>query len=327
MLIDVSKADQLLAAPWAAAERRSALLALLRLLEARGYDFVTATPGTHTRVLARAPDQLARDLRDVLGWSRRFEPALLDAEVRDALRAAGAVAMEPDGRLRPLLRASRVEGRLFLHSAFPTDAPDSVFLGPDSYRFAQLIAAQLDHRATRVLDYGAGAGVGGIVAASLLDRAHLTLADINPRALVLASVNAEHAGVSHATERVEAPRDLAGSFDLIVTHPPFMIDSGRRAYRDGGDLYGARLSLEWVVQGLALLALGGRLVLHTGVSIVDGRDVLREALRERLPAIGVRLDYRELDPDIFSEDLDQPGYERVERIAAVGLVVERTGAV
>ncbi|MBW6531103.1 methyltransferase [Sphingomonas sp. RRHST34] len=325
MLTEVSEVDQRLAAPWAAAERRPALLALLRLLDARGYDHVTATPGTHARVVARDPERLGRDAREVLGWSRCFEHDALDPELLAALRAAGAVAIEPDGRLRPLLRASRVAGRLFLHSAFPTDAPDSVFLGPDSCRFAQLIAARLDPRATRVLDYGAGAGVGGIVAASLLDRAHLTLADVNPRALALASVNAEHFGVTHAIEQVQAPDDLAGAFDLIVTHPPFMIDAAKRAYRDGGDLYGARLSLEWVVQGLALLAPGGRLILNTGVSIVDGRDVLRDALRERLPAIGVRLDYRELDPDIFSEDLDQPGYDRVERIAAVGLVVERSG--
>jgi hypothetical protein len=325
MLTEVSEVDQRLTAPWAAAERRPALLALLRLLDARGYDHVTATPGTHARVVARDPERLGRDAREVLGWSRRFEHDALDPELLAALRAAGAIAIEPDGRLRPLLRASRVAGRLFLHSAFPTDAPDSVFLGPDSCRFAQLIAARLDPRATRVLDYGAGAGVGGIVAASLLDRAHLTLADVNPRALALASVNAEHAGVTHAIEQVQAPDDLAGAFDLIVTHPPFMIDAAKRAYRDGGDLYGARLSLEWVVQGLALLAPGGRLILHTGVSIVDGRDVLRDTLRERLPAIGVRLDYRELDPDIFSEDLDQPGYDRVERIAAVGLVVERSG--
>jgi len=35
------------------------------------------------------------------------------------------------------------------------------------------------------------------------------------------------------------------------------------------------------------------------------------------------MEYRELDPDIFSEDLDQPGYVYVERIAAVGLVIRR----
>ena len=31
--------------------------------------------------------------------------------------------------------------------------------------------------------------------------------------------------------------------------------------------------------------------------------------------------YEELDPDVFGEELEQPGYELVERIAAVGLKV------
>ena len=53
------------------------------------------------------------------------------------------------------------------------------------------------------------------------------------------------------------------------------------------------------------LAPGGRFILHTGVSIVDGRDVLLDALRERLPAIGWPGTIDLLDPDIFSEELDR----------------------
>ncbi|GGB20586.1 hypothetical protein GCM10011380_07710 [Sphingomonas metalli] len=326
MLTDIKPASAATAGDherWFAPERRAALLDLLRQLDAHGYDFVTATPATHRRVLARPGRQQAGALRDVLSWSLPFAPDLLDAEMLAALEAAGAVRALPGGRLAATLRVSRVEGRLFLHSAYPTLAQDSVFLGPDSHRFARWIAARLLPDAERILDYGAGAGVGGISAAGLVRRPHLTLADINPKALFLAGINADHAGIAHDTIKVAEPRAIAQRFDLIVTHPPFMIDAERRAYRDGGDLYGTRLSLEWVMQGLDLLAPGGRLILHTGVSIVDGRDVLREALRERLPAIGFGLDYEELDPDIFSEDLDQPGYAAVERISAIGLVVRR----
>lgn len=309
---------------WYDVGRREALLALLTLLEERSYDFVTPTPGTHARVLKRRETALARDARDVLGWSLPFQPATLDAPLFSALDAAGALQRLVDGRIAPLLRATRVEGRLFLHSAFPTLAQDSVFLGPDSYRFAQLIAARMVPEARRVLDYGAGAGVGGITAAGLARDSWLTLADVNPKALFLAGVNAEHAGLRFETIAVQAPREIARSFDLIVTHPPFMIDPEGRAYRDGGDLYGARLSLDWAIEGARMLAPGGRLILHTGVSIVDGRDVLLEALRQRLPATDVAMDYHELDPDIFSEDLDQPGYAGVDRIAAVGVVIRRT---
>jgi hypothetical protein len=36
--------------------------------------------------------------------------------------------------------------------------------------------------------------------------------------------------------------------------------------------------------------------------------------------------YGELDPDVFGEELDTPAYACAERIAAVGLVVQRPAA-
>ncbi|VWX54722.1 methyltransferase [Novosphingobium sp. 9U] len=308
---------------WFTPAARAPLLALLKALEARGYDFVTATPATHARVLSRADRKVAHALRDVLGWSLPFAPDLIEKDLRDLLEAASALAADEGDMLRSRLRVSRVEGTLFLHSAYPTSAHDAVFLGPDSHRFAQLITVRMRSSAHRLLDYGAGAGVGGIVAARAANRAHLTLADVNPKALFLASINAEHAGVDHTTVQVQTPEDLSGAFDLMVTHPPFMIDADRRAYRDGGDLYGGQLSLDWTLQGAQLLAPGGQLILHTGVSIVEGHDVLLNALRAQLPSDGFAIDYRELDPDIFSEELDSPAYSDVERIAAVGLVLTR----
>jgi hypothetical protein len=309
---------------WFSDGKRAALLQLLGKLKARGYRFVTPTPSSHARVLQRPDRQQARELRDVLGWSLPFTPDIIDAELLALLQAADAVEPAGYGMLRARLRVSEVEDTLFLHSAYPTTAHDSVFLGPDSHRFAQLITARMKPGVRRVLDYGAGAGVGGIVGALAAGGAHLTLADVNPKALFLASINAEHAGLDHTTVLVSAPREVEGSFDLMVTHPPFMIDTEGRAYRDGGELYGGQLSLEWSLQGVNLLAPGGQLILHTGVSIVGGRDVLLDALHQQLPASGVTMEYCELDPDIFGDELDNPAYSDVERIAAVGLVLTKT---
>ncbi|MCC2976591.1 methyltransferase [Sphingomonas sp. PL-96] len=308
----------------ASAFDRAALLSLLRLLEAQGYRFVTPTPGTHTRIVARPGRQQARALRDVLGWSLPFTPEMIAPDVLDLLRAAGALE-EQDGMLKARVRVSSVLGTLFLHSAFPTLAADSVFLGPDSYRFADFIVARMAALAPggRILDYGAGAGVGGISAARQQSGSVLTLADINPKALFLSSINAEFAGLEHRTVEATAPGDVPDAYDLIVTHPPFMMDDQDRAYRHGGDLYGARLSLDWVIAGARKLVPGGQLILHTGVSIVDGRDVLLDELTRAFRGSEWRFVYHELDPDIFSEDLDQPAYADVERIAAVGLVVTR----
>lgn len=308
------------------ADRRAMLLELLGQLDRAGYDFVAPTPATHARVVKRADRQLARGIVDVLGWSLPVAPGVIDAALERLLVDAAVLTLRNDGLLQPALRVSRVESCLFWHSAYPTSETDSVFLGPDSYRFAQLILAEMPNNPQRILDYGAGAGVGGITAARRSREAFLTIADINPKALFLASINADHAGIRHRVEEVSRPRDIAGPFDLIVTHPPFMIDAGGRTYRDGGDLYGGQLSLEWALDASALLAPGGWFVMHTGASIVRGDDVLLRALKRQLPLNDLSLSYRELEPDIFGNVLGSEAYSDVDRIAAVGAVIEREPA-
>jgi len=313
-------------APWHDREAiEAALSGLLDQLGQQGYAFVTSTPLSHARVVARPDRQHAGSLRDVFGWSLPFDADLLPPQMFAPLRGAGVLVEQEDGRFASQVRVSSVRNTLFLHSAYPTTAHDAVFLGPDSYRFADLILAQMGELepGARILDYAAGAGVGGITAATHRRQARLTMADINPKALFLASINAKHAGLDAEAVEATTPADVDGGFDLIVTHPPFMIDPEARAYRDGGDLHGARLSLDWVLAGAKKLNPGGRLILHTGVAIVDGQDVLRPHLEEALPALGCSLWYHELDPDIFGDELEHEAYADVERIAAVGACVMR----
>jgi len=307
-------------------EQREKLLALLGYLEGTGYDFVAPTPATHHRVVSRPDRKLAGSITDILGWSLPAARGCLCPVLERELLAASVLVERGDGLLQPRLRVSRVENRLFWHSAYPTEAQDSVFLGPDSSRFAQLILAQMPPAPTSILDYGAGAGVGGIIAAQNAPGAMLTIADINPRALFLASVNAEHAGVAHRLMEAAIPDELPGPFDLIVTHPPFLIDGARRTYRDGGALHGGQLSLDWAIACAARLTPAGRFIMHTGAAIVAGADVLLDALCSRLPPSDFALAYRELDPDIFGDELDNPGYHDVDRIAAIGAVIDRVRA-
>jgi len=67
------------------------------------------------------------------------------------------------------------------------------------------------------------------------------------------------------------------------------------------------------------------LLLYTGVAIVEGRDALLETVRERLQGSAFSWVYREVDPDVFGEQLLEPGYQQVERIAAVALTLTRHG--
>jgi methylase of polypeptide subunit release factors len=297
-------------------DRQHALADLLTLLRRRGYAFVTPTPATHARVVARrrAP---GRDLRDAFGWSLPFDPETAEPDVVALLSAAGAVE-EVGERLRASVRVSSRGERLFVHSAYPTTGDDAVFFGPDSYRFADLIERER-RPARRVLDIGAGSGIGGISAA--VPGAEVVLADPNPAALRLAEVNAADARVPVTCIATEGCARVEGAFDLILTNPPYILDPCGPAYRSGGDMHGGALTVELAREALERLAPGGRMIVYSGSAILGGRDRLRDALA----ALGGGFDfaYRELDPDVFGEELDGPGYAGVERIAAVAAIFDR----
>jgi SAM-dependent methyltransferase len=300
------------------------LAKLLEALADRDYRFTTPTPSTCRR-MADKPVARALDLRDIFGWSRPFAQGDLDPTLWALVKDAEAVA-ENGAEWRCKVRVSSVHERLFLHSAFPATAADAVFLGPDSYRFADLIAAELASGGPigTILDVGAGAGVGGLVAERYAPRAKVILSDINPKALDLARINAAHAGADFEVRHAAGLEGAPEAVDLIVSNPPYVAGESGRAYKDGGDLHGARLSLDWVVAGMRRLAPGGRFILYTGSTILDGGvDQFRDALAPAVAAQGCQLRYRELDPDIFSGELRRAAYADAERIAAVGAVITR----
>jgi methylase of polypeptide subunit release factors len=305
----------------------AALSRLLQWLDGQGYRFTTVTPATHARVLARDPQATARDLRDVFGWSRAFAPDLLPAGLLQALRTGGLLETANDGLLRSAVRCSTLHGQLFAHSAYPTTASDAVFFGPDTFRFADLVAAELATQplqpGARILDVGCGSGAGGIVAARASDQPRLALTDINPRALEFAAANAAHAGCAAELAQGDLFAPVEGAFDLVLANPPYLNDAAQRTYRHGGGRWGEALSVRIVREGMPRIAPGGRLVLYTGVAMCEGEDPLLAALAPHLPCAGWRWDYRELDPDVFGEELEEPAYRDAERIAAVALVLRR----
>ena len=304
------------------------LLHLGRRLLADGYRFITPTPLTHQRVNQRDEGQMADSLRDVFGWSRPFASGLLSADEQRQLQDAQIIDAY-EGHLKSRVRWSSLDDLLFVHSAFPTEAADAVFFGPDTYRFAQLIHAHLQQNFApihRAIDIGCGAGVGAILIGRARREAQVLALDINPAALRLTAINAALAEVANVEARAsDLLQGLDGEFDLIVANPPYMADPAERAYRHGGGTLGAGLSLRIVEQALNRLAPGGSLLLYTGVAMVDGRDPFLDTVLPRLDEKRFGWTYRELDPDVFGEELLNPGYQRVDRIAVVALTVTRIG--
>lgn len=103
------------------------------------------------------------------------------------------------------------------------------------------------HDGERVLDLGCGYGAVGIAAARLAPGCHVTMVDINRRAVQLAQGNAARNGVRNALvvhgDGLEAVKEQ--QFHRIYTNPPY------RA--------GKRLVLAWMEQSLDHLLDGGAL--------------------------------------------------------------------
>src|SRR5690606_38814794 len=181
---------------------------------------------------------------------------------------------------------SSLDGQLFVHSAFPTDTPDAVFFGPDTYRFASAIRAHLDERSgevRRVVDIGCGSGAGAILAALARPQAEVLAVDINPQALRLTRINAALAGADNLrAQHSDLLSAVDGEFDLILANPPYLVDPGERAYRHGGGPLGAGLSLAILDAALGRLAPGGTLLLYTGVAMLDNQDPFLAEARQRL---------------------------------------------
>lgn len=291
-----------------------ALLDVGRQLREMGYAFTTVTPETHRRNNARQP--IAESVRDVFGWSRAFAPAVVPASLLAAMETARVVVRDGD-LLRATVRFSTLGTGLYVHSAYPTLGSDAVFFGPDTYRFSALLTRTVA-AARRCVDVGCGSGAGGLSIADRADR--IVLTDLNAKALRLALVNAHLAGVADRVELAcgDLLQPVDGDFDLVIANPPYLVDAARRAYRDGGGSLGEGLAVRIVEQARRRLVPGGRIVLYTGSPIVGGRDVVREALAPHLA--GTTWSYEELDPDVFGEELDEPAYAAVERIAVVAAI-------
>ncbi|RYG03080.1 MAG: methyltransferase domain-containing protein, partial [Chitinophagaceae bacterium] len=318
----------------------------------KDYKFVTVTPHTHQMYLDRwiAPslNLTNSSLINLFGWSIAIPEENIESELRNLL-LDNDLAQTTDDLLRSKVRISNLNDDLYVHSAYPTEAENSVFFGPDTYRFARFIrqvieAKRFDNDSAflnstdvcRILDIGCGTGAGGIVAAKLIPhhKVNLVLNDINPLALNYACANAAAAGFPASFVCGDALTAVEGNFDLIVCNPPYLDDASERSYRHGGERLGRAFSVRIVAESIQRLDYGGVLVLYTGVAMSGCEDPFLAEIQSILAASNLtekklteknfELFYEEIDPDIFSEELTRSVYADCHRIAAVGLVITRT---
>ena len=309
------------------------LTLMLAYLQTHDYLFTTISPASHEKVNSRLQNAMATSLVDIFGWNRPFKREAIDVSLFDLMQSANIAISVGDCWISKL-RVSSIDGLLFLHSAYPTLDNEAVFFGPDTYRFANVIKQyfathqQIVHRA---VDIGTGSGVGAVIVALALAKLEseseleIIALDINNDALSLARANISAANINNI-ELIHSNllHKVTGNFDLIVANPPYLFDKTERAYRHGGGLLGADLSLAIVDTAMQRLNPNGTLLLYTGVAIVNGYDAFLAEVADKLNFTGFTYEYTEIDPDIFGEELSSEAYSTADRIAAVVLTAQKT---
>lgn len=318
------------------------LTLLLAYLQMHDYRFTTISPSSHEKVNSRPENIMANDLAGIFGWNRPFSCEMIDSALFDLMQSAN-IAIKVESGWKSQLRVSSINGRLFLHSAYPTLDNEAVFFGPDSYRFANAIHHYLETNKQpiyRAVDIGTGCGVGAVLLTLALSNfkqesesesqsgaepeLEIVAVDINNDALNLARVNMAAADVHHITlMHSNLLNNVTGNFDLIIANPPYLLDESERTYRHGGGQLGAALSLDIVEAAIQHLNANGTLLLYTGVAIVNGHDAFLAELKVKLDFAGFSYEYKEIDPDIFGEELNTEAYSIADRIAAVVLTARK----
>jgi release factor glutamine methyltransferase len=159
----------------------------------------------------------------------------------------------------------------------------------------------------RILEIGTGSGAIAVALATELKSAWIVATDISGDALSVAARNADRHGVQGKIAFVlgDTFAPLSGSFDIILSNPPYIPDSefGRlpreiRQYEPPVALIGGRegtdLHRRLIEQGASHLRKGGFLVMEIGA----GQRPCIEGMLRSSPdyeAVGFRKDYGGLD--------------------------------
>ena len=303
--------------------QQKALLYLLHFLKDKKYAFTVITPLSHQRISLRKKSRSSeqRSLKDIFGWNLPFIPNDLDYQLFMTLKSAEIIRNEKDQWLSNV-RVASLENGLFIHSSFPTVEKDTVFFGPDTYRFYYHLKQYLLNyppQIHRSLELCCGTSAVAItLAQSFPNITEIYTADINPKALFYSQINKIFNDTNHVFPNYsDLFSELDGKFDLIFANPPYLIDSHERQYRHGGSqLDGMDLAFKILKEGIKRLSPQGTLFLYTGVAIgQNGNNFLKTVQDWILDYPSFKYSYEEIDPDVFGEELDQIAYQHIERIA------------
>ena len=160
-------------------------------------------------------------LAQALGLSRLDLYTQHDRPLSDDERAAARALVERRGRREPLAYILGEWG--FRRVTLRTDAralvprPETEIVVERAFALIEALAAP------RVLDVGTGSGAIALAIASERAEARVTATDSSPDALALARENAQRLNIDVAFLQTNLLDGVSGSFDLVVSNPPYVL--------------------------------------------------------------------------------------------------------
>ncbi|KAF3921176.1 hypothetical protein ABW21_db0202346 [Orbilia brochopaga] len=253
---------------------------------------------------------------------------------------------------------------LYVHSAFPCrgSGRGGVFCGPDTYRYLSYLASpsvkELIEESCRIVkassngsatavDLGCGPGAGALGLHRQYGHIFSSVQglDINPYAIAFSDFNAKHIETKHHRcgvqngkgtsvaelafkessflSAIDGIKDLA----LVISDPPYISTAtATGVYCDGGD-DGMEFAIDVIDRSLKVLAPGGLVIMHTGVSI-PGDAPERDRLLEKCQQLEKEgkaecLQYVLIDNDVFGNEVGQDPQNRLGWLQVVGMVLKK----
>ena len=149
---------------------------------------------------------------------------------------------------------------------------------------------------SRILDLCAGSGCIGCALGSALPKSHVVLGEKSPAALEIAKENARETlgarGVCMELDVTEPPAGLLGSFDMIVSNPPYVARAELETLDESVREYEPRMALDGGADGLdfyrAILKHWPALLRQSGWMVFEVGETQSERVQMLLRLAGLR---------------------------------------
>lgn len=128
-----------------------------------------------------------------------------------------------------------VIGRSFFYNYYFRLNADTLIPRPETEELVHLIISENTHPSPAIVDIGTGSGCIAICLAAHIKNARVTAVDISTSALAMAQRNAEdnHVKIDFIEQDfLSDQKDIPGTFDIIVSNPPYVLESEKVEMRE-----------------------------------------------------------------------------------------------